>query len=501
MRKSLWKSAKRLLTYRSLALLSAAALAVSLAPLFLLSFYNHPCSDDYNFGLYAAQAVRSGGSLADVLAAAGRKTAETYQNWQGTFSAVFLMSLHPAVFSEQLYAITGLIMLGSLLFSTFFLLKVLLVEYARASRSCWVIAGCLVSFFSIQMAPSAFEGFYWFNGSVFYTFFYSLSLCLYAFVLKFFRAPSRKAAAWDLIAALLLAFFLGGGNYPTALLTLVLLTLAAAGTFLARLPLSRKIGVLACLLLEAAAFLISIVAPGNAVRQEECTNRLGAVNAIFTALLTAVQTIMDSTTLPLLLALLALVPAFCSCTSRLSFRFPCPLLAPLAAICILGVEMTPPLYAMGGTGAARIQDLYHYTYCLLAVLTVFYLCGWFTHRCSLSPKLGKNGQTSSAPAITLAVLALFCAAFLCLPQLRSVNGISAFISLKNGEAQTYHREMMERLEQYQDPTIDDVVVEPITARPALFPSWLPGVTADPDYASNQRIAKFYGKNSIRERTE
>ena len=111
------------LDYRALALAALAALALSLLPLFCIAPYNHPCTDDYNYGAYAAQAVREGSPLA-ALPAALRKTAETYQNWQGTFSAIFLMSLHPAVFGEGFYALTPFLMLGALGLSTFFFLWV-----------------------------------------------------------------------------------------------------------------------------------------------------------------------------------------------------------------------------------------------------------------------------------------------------------------------------------------------------------------------------------------
>ena len=97
MGKKFWDRADSLLTERRIAIACGVLLAISLLPLAVISFYNHPCSDDYSYGLYVAQAVRAGGSLGDILAAAVRETAETYFDWQGTFSAVFLMALQPAI--------------------------------------------------------------------------------------------------------------------------------------------------------------------------------------------------------------------------------------------------------------------------------------------------------------------------------------------------------------------------------------------------------------------
>lgn len=490
-------SVEKWVTTRSIAVLCVIVLVCTLIPMLILAFYDHPCSDDYNYGLYAVQAVRSGGTFWDVLQAAGRKTAETYQNWQGTFSAIFLMALQPSIFGDQYYAITPFLMLGALLLSTFFFLKTVFVDRLGMSRADCGIVSCMVSFFSIHCLPSAFEGFYWFNGALFYTFFYSLSLFLYTFLLKFFYAPSRKAAVADWIAAFILAFLIGGGNYPTALLSILVLLCAAGWTFYKKVPVSKRIGALACLLSETASFYINISAPGNAVRQSYFPTHPNAIDAICKALVEAVRAVTDFTSIPFLLALLVLIPLLYRCAHRVNFRFPYPLLALIAAICILGVEMTPPLYAMDNTGAARMQDLYYYTYCLLAIAVIFYFCGWFSHRWTLSSQHGKNTDLPKR-AVVFGALVCFCVSFLCQPELRDVSGVNAFLSLKNGEAQAYDQQVETRLTLYLNSELQDVVVSHYTVHPRLLqPSGVPDITADPENLTNQRVAAFYGKNSVR----
>ena len=488
---------KKFLNDKTLAILAVLALAVSLIPLLVLGFYNHPCADDYNYGLYAAQAVRAGGSPLSVLSAAARKTAETYQDWQGTFSAIFLMALHPAVFGESFYVLTPFLMLGSLVFSTFFFLKVLCVERFGMKRAHWVIVSCVLCFFSVQFAPSAFEGFYWYNASLFYTFFWGVCLCSYALLLKFLYAEKTGSAVLSLAGAALLSVVIGGGNYPTALLSLLLFAAALAFTFLKRFPLFQKLGAALCLVLEGAAFLISVLAPGNAVRQSEFESHPGAVEAVFKALLLAIQKCMEYTTVPFLLGLLLIAPLLYRCAKKVDFSFPCPLLAPVAAVCILGVEMTPPIYAMTTLGAQRIHDLYYYTYCLLMAASVFYLCGWLSHRFDLKRQGEKNRDR--VPGWIAGVTALLCVSLLCSPGFGSIHCVSAAVSLKNGVAQDYDRQMNARLALCLDPSVKDVILEPLTVRPPLFASWSPGTTADPENLTNQRLAAFYDKNSVRER--
>lgn len=496
MGKNFWAKADRLLSEKRLAIVCGVLLGLSLLPLAVISFYNHPCSDDYSYGLYVAQTVRAGGSLWDILAAAAKETAETYFDWQGTFSAVFLMALQPAAFGERFYAITAYLMIGSLVFSNFFFLKEWCVHRLGMSRSAWVIVSCALCFFMVHFAPSAFEGFFWYNGSLFYTFFHSVMLCALTLVLKFLRAPTQAKTLASGIGAGVLAFCLGGGNYPTALLTWLLLLCAFLWTLWKRLPLSRKVGTLCFFLLETAAFGISVLAPGNSVRQAHFENRPGAVKAIVLALGAAARNITQWTTLPLILALLFLAPIFCKYASKLSFRFPMPLLAVLGAFCLLGVLLTPPIYAMGGTGAARMEDLYYDAFCLLAGGVTFYLCGWFVHLPAgkLSPK--KTGVSKAA--VTLSLALLFCVSVVTLSDFKSLSGVSALRSLRNGEAQSYHAQVEAQVALLEDSSLTQVVLEPITYRPELLlPTSVPVLSEDPENSVNQRVATFYGKESVR----
>ena len=77
MEKRVWKGLNGLLTEKRVGIACCVLLGLTLLPVAALSVYNHPCSDDYSYGLYVAQAVRSGGSLWEVLAAAAKETAGT----------------------------------------------------------------------------------------------------------------------------------------------------------------------------------------------------------------------------------------------------------------------------------------------------------------------------------------------------------------------------------------------------------------------------------------
>lgn len=347
----------------------------------------------------------------------------------------------------------------------------------------------------VHFAPDPFEGFFWYNGALFYTFFHGVMLCMLALLSKFLRGTSGNRTLACAVGTGILAFFLGGGNYPTALLSCVLLLAGFLYTLWKHLPLSRKLGTLIFFLLELSAFAISILAPGNSVRQAHFENRPGAGKAILLALGASVRNITEWTSLPFLLALIFLCPLFCKYASKLAFPFPLPLGAVLVAVCLLGVLLTPPIYAMGGTGAGRMEDLYYDTFCLLAFGVTFYLCGWITHRPGLWNALC---ATKISPAATLmSLLVVFGLSVASLPGFSSLTGVSAALSLWRGEAQAYDAQVQEQAALLEDSSLTDVVVEPITYRPELLlPTSVPVLSEDPSNPVNQRVATFYGKDSV-----
>ena len=116
---------------RIIGILILTMFSVSLVPILYASFFAHPIADDYSYSFAIHNTIQNGGNIFDVLGTAFSKVAETYFNWQGTFSAVFLFALQPGVFSDNLYFLTTFIMVGSLAFGTFFLIETLFTKYLK----------------------------------------------------------------------------------------------------------------------------------------------------------------------------------------------------------------------------------------------------------------------------------------------------------------------------------------------------------------------------------
>ncbi|MEI3526387.1 MAG: hypothetical protein V8Q27_09875 [Eubacteriales bacterium] len=117
----------------------------------------------------------------------------------------------------------------------------------------------------IQTMPDPVKAYYWYVGSVHYTFMYSCMLFLLSCLMLFLKTSSRIRGALLLFLACLLGLICGGSNFITALQTPVLLCLFGG------LSLYRNRKALWCLLpgLHPHRPLFNVTAPGNTVRQGE----------------------------------------------------------------------------------------------------------------------------------------------------------------------------------------------------------------------------------------
>ena len=230
-------------------LLSLAALLLLLIPMLALGRYAVPAADDYGFSAATHLAWEASGSPGQVLRAAAGQVRDTWYGWQGSFSGVFLMSLQPALFADRLYMLTPFVMLGALLLGVFSLSLTLFDGLFHADRRAALLLAAAVCLLCTQLLPSAVQGFYWWNGAIYYVFFHGLEMASIALAIRLVR----KGGAGRELLLVLLAFFLGGGNYITALSCAILSVGSLCLTALLKTPGRQRLllPTLALLLLPA----------------------------------------------------------------------------------------------------------------------------------------------------------------------------------------------------------------------------------------------------------
>ena len=469
------------LTHKQIARLCATLLALSLLPLYGISFFNHPYYDDFGFSILTHAAWRDTGNAGAVIMAAWRNTVGIRQTWQGMYTPSFLSALQPGLFGEGYYWIATFLLLSGLLASTLFFVWQILYKVLGAGRAATLAAWCCLAFLLVQFTPAPDEAFYWYNGGVGYTLMWCLLLLSSAVWLLFHRLDSRagrgKRAALYLLLLLLLALS-GGAGYSLLLFYSAGFLLFTSYAFVRKHP--RKWAHLFALLLFLGCFAFNMAAPGNAVRAKTLHGGLSIPMAIAQSLYFGFALIGHWFTLPIA-ALLILLAALLFPTLRASrFSFARPGWITLLCGCLFCTQLTATLFTGNYLGDGRVFNIYYDTYVLMMGFLALYWTGWVQRK-------GWSGfsRATSAPALDHSVRikgsVLAAAALLLLwgivsyrpdgaesygPQ--NMTSGSAALSMLRGEAAGYDRQMRERHALLNDAARPEVVLSPATGIPKVF---------------------------------
>ena len=455
-------------------------LMISLVPVMTAGRYAHPHSDDFGYSTMTRQAVLDGKGIDGILSAAAQ-TSETFYNvWQGTYAASFIFSLQPAILSEKIYFLTTVVLVFSLVGSTVIFIQTLFraLNYAR-------VYGYLLSFFilllSIHFTPDKHEAFFWWNGSIYYTFFYSLSLLLYSLWIKLGTDKKAGHRIICFIPAILLSAVVAGGNYSTALVSMVLLTLILFAAW----KLNRKALPLYAVLwiVMLLGLVISMTAPGNRVRASQSTGMSpfrAVLQSIYWAVLCSAQwTGLAQIAFFLVTALIAL-----HLTKKTRFSFRWPLLSGIVSFLVFASQFTPPLYAISSIGSGRQIDIYHDSYYMFAAFNIFYLAGWVNRKKLIHIDTLRIRQSHFICGWILIIFMVLCG---CLNYgLEKITFFDTLYALQNNEPQRYHAEYTEIVNELNQ---GHTAVPDIDTVPDFFSPFC--ISEDPQFWVNLQMADYF----------
>lgn len=499
---SLWekfKSAK--LSEKSTFIILLTGVVVLLVPMLAIARYNVPCADDYSFGWQPHLAWEESHSLLEVLDKGVQKVKSYYYGWQGTYSAVFAFALQPAIFGEEWYSLTTYIMLISLCGGIAYLCDVV---FRRTLNAAWYQTG-IVTVMALaictQFLPSPVQAFYWYNGSVYYTFFFGVSLVLYAKILTYIRlseaglSPAKRILR--LLSLSLLSAVIAGTNYVTALTTAIVYTCV-----LLLMLVRKKYGCLSlavpfCVFI--AGFAVSVTAPGNGVRQAAFQNHPSAPASIVLSFGAAVKHIYLWLTPALIFLAIFLAPLLFRIAVGTGYSYAHPLLVLSGSFCLFAAMFCPTIYAMGNTGPERLINIIYFAFVLLLIFDLFYILGWCGRaaekrglRVKPEQREGKDEQPLYHVSFLLAVFVLFSLS--CVLAESKYTSSSALSELVYGEAGAYYDTAMERLELLKDDSQPDVVLPRYPVKPWLL--YFDDVTTSMAYWQNVAVTNYYQKNSV-----
>ncbi len=478
------------------------AFLTTLLPIFSISIYDQPSADDYVYGLLTRQTWESTGSVFQTLLTAWNQMVHSYMTWDGNFFATFLGALQPSVFG--LYHWVPVIMVLSVIFGTFFFLKVLLENYLNADRNTTIFIGCALLILELQFLPSAVQGLYWFDGAISYTFIYAMSLTLFALLLIYYQKRPVRHKYLALASACILGFLISGGNFISSLVNLILL--AAMATILWYRKNTHCFGTVLVFVFSLVGLFISALAPGNGVRQADTLKTLASqpspISAILQSFQYAGQYFLQWMSIPVMagIFILSVLLVKLAYKSHFSFRYPFAVL--ILAFCVFAAGFTPPIYALGAGSLiweTRIMNILYFNFLWLWCFMLFYISGWIFHRRPKNKKAQNGINRARLKKLALRPVYYSSAAIilfvLTLPMAKTpVTSLSALQSLVDGSASQYALEAKERKEIYQNQSINHADVLAYTVKPYVL--YYDDIKTDKNDWRNISVARYYNKGSV-----
>lgn len=473
------------------------ALVISVIPLLIIATYNHSSADDLSYGIQVHQTWTQTHNLFEVMKTIGTTVSTIYQTWQGTYSAIVLFTVQPAVWGEQYYFITTYIILAFLLWGVFSFFRSWIGKIYGSNHIADIVS-CCVSIAFIQMVPTPVESLFWWNGASFYIIWNAVMLVQVARFLTV--SHTRKCSPLQLITMVVLGILLAGSNYITALVTVEISVLFLIDCIYSRHN-SKQAAVV--FVVTLIGFLVNVAAPGNAVRQQ-LYDTVHPILAIAESFLYAYRWAVTWTPDQLILMLLFCLPFTIGIQINANERsMKVPLWIKLALlICIFTSTFTPTLYSGNVIGPERAQNMRFLLWVIVCFVSEFLVA---EHAISWIKKRGHKSILDDLQAwfsprkVALLLSALMAAVFLSgmrgyyFNKFECFTSVSAVHSLVNGEAQEYDRVADERMQQLlSDQTT--VVLQPFATKPYLL--YFYDITDDPTDLGNQALAAYYGKDAV-----
>lgn len=461
-------------------------LIACLLPVMYVGRYNHAAGDDYYYGVHARLAWEKTGSIADVVSTAAKGVCYEYGRWQGTYSAMFFMYLSPNWISDSAYGYVTAILLILLTGSIFYLWKPIVCDWLGGSTAAFIITASGVSLLCVETVPSQGETFFWYNGSMYYTGFFAVTLFFFGLLLRYLSGRTGRKK-WRVPVLMLSAAFLAGGNYVSLLPCMILLILITAGSIYRKDPRAWGAGLITATMI--AGFVVSAAAPGNRMRQSGMW-KMPAWKAVLKSLRQGFAYMTAWTGIWCIVFAILLTLLLWKYLKRCSFRFPCPAAAIGLMYGIFCSMSCPTFYTMNSTGPARAVSIVYYGYILFFLAAYGYLLGY------MQRVWEKRKREPGAGAWRFLAAGIVFLVFLQMVSgnLHTLTTGRAAALLISGEAKAYGEEYRQRIEILRDDTVRDVRLPSYENRPDML--YVGDFSGDPQDPNNQAVAAFFHKDSV-----
>ena len=458
---------ERCLSQKTLSTLSVILIVGMLIPLVVIALYNYPGDDDFEFTLPATQAWAQTGSLGAALKATAEITYRKYCNWQGNFVSTFFFGLTPMFIDIDLYFISNWIILAIICLSTAYCVKSAVRGLLGGSRQHFIICYALILMLVLQWMPSIGDSIYWHNGGMYTVAAFTL-VALFGLLMRCTLEQSRGRSVWRAVCAALLGFMLGGSFFGPMLGAGVFIFLYTARALVLRSK--NRVHCVTALVFFLISMLISVLAPGNALRQTWVEEPVNPVVAVITAVLDSLDLAGQWTNLKFIGLMMIIVPLLWKPLKESRYSFKYPLLVFAGLYGLFSASLVPGIYTNFGYSFPRYMNSIYFYYLVMAIGSTLYFEGalirYLERRQALPSFTSRMGERFAAGylAVCIALVLLGCFA----TTIMNTSSISAAKSLITGEAAQFQQEMLKR-EQYIFETDSDVtVIDSLSCKPYVF---------------------------------
>lgn len=414
---------------------------ISMLPILAISPYIFPRADDNNFGYRGYLAWEQTGSVIEVIKAAFETIEEAYFGWQGTYTSIFMMAMHPAVFDEKLYCIVPFFFITIIVAATYFFVKTILIDWLHADKKLSVVCISAYLLMVIQCIPVKQSAFLWYNGAIHYIGSHCMLLCMMAFVVRLYMGK-KKWCNWLLGA--FCAFYVGGGNHVTAVTTLlIVLTLLFLLTITKKWKCHGDIGGICFVYLLALA--ANILAPGN-YNKMGMTNGSGIVQAFLGAFAKVLEYVFGEWMHWTVVALVALcLPVIWRMVQKMKISFSYPLLFVGYSWCYMASMFFTPLFTLSTVEVGRFQNIIFLHGMLWLMFDIGYVMGWVQKK-YFPTQSSSFCVNEKRYMYTLGVLVLGMLLLSVIAEPRKYTSVYAFNTLRDPQLKEYAADYWDNIE-------------------------------------------------------
>lgn len=403
---------------------------ILLLPFIIISIYDRPSADDFYIAFDTKQAIDNNEGILGFVNAAWGINKYYYFNWQGLYTYMFVLGLHPWPVNEKIYIMTPICIIASICIIVYYTIRTVFKGLEISIKRIEMLGVSIVStaFFLLQM-PDITQGIYWASGAINYTPYAFLVLINGIAGIGIIKKSNiGKMDYIRLIWLCALSFFLEGGNHLSAFSNLYVYLLLVSVEICFK---KRKSYLVFPFFASLIGFLLNVFAPGTPIRQARLAAR-PLLESIWFCITHAISSISKWINPSFIFFLLIMFPMFVRISKNITIRIKRIYIVGyvvwiFSLICGLYFGLHKVGIGIGGRHENAVWILF-----VSSMLVLFELCVIYFRQ-----KYNRTESICNGMPMSLLVLALLVV-FLCpISNTDFSNGGRAIIELSNGTAKCY----------------------------------------------------------------